>query len=224
MTDLDYTPLPLVTRSNGEKDFQFTQEVRVASAPAAPIKLSDNATLKWQGGVFLFTQNYDQRRGELFAPFLLSPLLPFSVDQHSPEAALDDGGIGVYGQGTVTFGNRSTLTVGARVDHENKKADLDTFLRAAAFLRRRRVDAEKSFSNVSPQFAFSYHVTPRAMTYVSARPRLQGGRLQSRVAARERRVRRRAHLACRGRCEEPWARTRRRRTWRCSRSTGPICS
>ncbi len=34
LTDLDYSPLPLVTRSNGEKDFQFTQEVRVASAPA----------------------------------------------------------------------------------------------------------------------------------------------------------------------------------------------
>ena len=35
LTDLDYTPLPLVTRTNAEKDFQFTQEVRFASAPAA---------------------------------------------------------------------------------------------------------------------------------------------------------------------------------------------
>ncbi|HEY7056575.1 MAG TPA: TonB-dependent receptor plug domain-containing protein, partial [Vicinamibacterales bacterium] len=60
LTDLDYTPLPLITRSNDEKDFQFTQEVRVASAPAAPIALTDKVSLKWQSGLFLFTQNYDQ--------------------------------------------------------------------------------------------------------------------------------------------------------------------
>ena len=32
VTDLDYTPFPLVTRDNAEKDLQFTQEVRFASA------------------------------------------------------------------------------------------------------------------------------------------------------------------------------------------------
>ncbi len=72
-----------------------------------------------------------------FAPFVLSPLLPFSLDQHSPEAALDDSGVGVYGQGTVTFGNKLDATVGARFDYENKKANLNTFLRAAHFSRRR---------------------------------------------------------------------------------------
>ena len=33
-TDLDYSPLPLITRDNAEDDFQFTQEVRVASVRA----------------------------------------------------------------------------------------------------------------------------------------------------------------------------------------------
>ena len=32
VTDLDYTPRPILTRDNTEKDFQFTQEVRFASA------------------------------------------------------------------------------------------------------------------------------------------------------------------------------------------------
>ena len=82
LTDLDYTPLPIVTRHNAEKDFQFTQEVRVASAPSAAVKLSDTTSLKWQAGVFLFTQNYDQDAVNSFAPFVLSPLLPFPVDQH----------------------------------------------------------------------------------------------------------------------------------------------
>ena len=56
-TDLDYTPAPLITRSNAEKDFQFTQEVRFGSAPAADIDVSDKVSLRWQSGIFLFTQN-----------------------------------------------------------------------------------------------------------------------------------------------------------------------
>ena len=65
-TDLDYSPLPLIIRDNAEEDFQFTQEVRLASA--APKKLSDTAALKWQTGVFLFTQSYQQDAVNMFAP------------------------------------------------------------------------------------------------------------------------------------------------------------
>ncbi len=35
-TDLDYSAMPLMTRDNAEKDTQFTQEFRVASAARAP--------------------------------------------------------------------------------------------------------------------------------------------------------------------------------------------
>ena len=37
LTDLDYTPLPLITRNNAEEDFQFTEEARFSSAKAAPV-------------------------------------------------------------------------------------------------------------------------------------------------------------------------------------------
>ena len=47
-TDLDYTALPLLRRDNTEKSVQLTQEVRVASAPDAPLQLSDRVPLKWQ--------------------------------------------------------------------------------------------------------------------------------------------------------------------------------
>ncbi len=166
LTDLDYTPLPLITRHNAEKDFQFTQEVRVASSPSAALKLSDTTLLKWQAGVFLFSQNYDQDAVNSFAPFVLSPLLTFPVDQHSPQSSLDDAGFGLYGQGTVSFGSKMDATVGARVDHEHKQATLDTFY-APPLFPATEVDGDRSFSNVSPQFAFSYHATPQAMTYVS---------------------------------------------------------
>jgi iron complex outermembrane receptor protein len=148
VTDLDYTPLPLVTRDNDEEDTQFTQEFRLASAAGAPIELTDAATLKWQTGVFFFTQNYDQDAVNTFAPFVLSPFAGFSVSQHSPRSALDDTGVGVYGQGTVTFNDKLGVTVGARVDHETKDALLDTFY-SPPIAAASTVTAEKSFSRTA---------------------------------------------------------------------------
>jgi iron complex outermembrane recepter protein len=54
VTDLDYSPLPLITRDNTEEDVQFTQELRFASSPTGAVKLSDTALLAWQTGAFFF--------------------------------------------------------------------------------------------------------------------------------------------------------------------------
>jgi len=131
LTDLDYTALPLVTRNNTEQDFQFTEEFRLASAKAAPIRLSDHVALKWQAGVFAFTQAYEQDAINNFSPFVLSPFLGFPVSQHSPQSTLDDLGFGVYGQGTWTFSNKLDVTLGARGDREAKQANLSTFFSPA---------------------------------------------------------------------------------------------
>lgn len=164
LTDLDYTPLPLLTRANAEKDSQFTEEARVASAPAAPVKLHGAATLRWQAGVFVFAQNYDQDAVNTFAPFVLSTFIPVSVAQHSPQASLDDTGVGVYGNGTVTLRQKIDLTFGARVDHENRKANLDTFY-SPQIAPPTVVDTEKGFSNVSPQVSIAYHARADVMPY-----------------------------------------------------------
>ena len=166
LTDLDYTPLPLLTRSNAEKDFQFTQEVRFASAPAGAVKLAEGVSLKWQGGLFLFTQNYKQDAVNNFSPFVLSQFLPFAVSQHSPQAALDDTGVGLYGHGTIAIKEKVDLTLGARFDRENRKAALNTFF-SPAIAPPTVVNTEQAFSNVSPQVALSYRVQPDAMAYVS---------------------------------------------------------
>jgi iron complex outermembrane receptor protein len=167
VTDLDYTPLSLITRDNTEKDAQFTQEIRLASAASAPARLSGAAVLKWQAGLFLFTQNYDQDAVNTYAPFLISPLINFPLNEHSPQSALDDAGVGVYGQGTFTFDENLDLTVGARVDRESKKAVLNTFY-SPMIAPPGLVDAERSFSNVSPQVALAYRFEPGRMAYVSA--------------------------------------------------------
>ena len=166
-TDLDYTALPLATRTNDEKDLQFTEELRVASARTAPIALSDHLAFKWQTGVFFFTQNYEQTAVNAFSPFVLSPFVSIAVAQTSPQAALDDLGIGVYGQGTFTYNAKLDFIVGARGDRERKKADLNTFF-TPAIAPAQVVDASKTFSDVSPQFAVAYRAIPAATVYGTA--------------------------------------------------------
>jgi iron complex outermembrane recepter protein len=166
LTDLDYTPLPLLTRQNLEEATQFTQEVRLASAANAPVRLSDAAVLRWQAGVFFFTQDYDQRAINNFSPFVLSPFIPFPVAQTSPEAALEDGGIGVYGQGALTFAENLDVTLGARVDHEQKDAELNTFF-TPTIAPPSSVTADRSFSSVSPQVAVAYRVQPGQTVYAT---------------------------------------------------------
>jgi len=164
LTDLDYTPLPLLRRQNNEEALQFTQEVRLASAANAPLRVSDTVDLRWQSGVFFFTQNYDQEAVNSFAPFVLSPLVPFAVRSTSPQAALDDRGIGLYGQATAVVREKLDLTAGVRFDHENKKGVLDTFY-SLAIAPPTHVTAEKDYSNVSPQFSVAYRPDARVTVY-----------------------------------------------------------
>ena len=165
-TDLDYTALPLLRRDNTEESVQFTQEVRVASAADAPLQLSDRVPLKWQAGVFVFTQNYEQDAVNTFSPFVLSPFLGFEISQHTPQSKLDDVGVGFYGQTTATFDQRVDVAVGARVDHENKKASLNTFF-SPAIEPGRLVTPEQSFSNVSPQLSVAVRLQPERMVYIA---------------------------------------------------------
>ncbi len=166
-TDLDYSPLPLITRDNAEEDFQFTQEVRLASS--APKKLSDTAALKWQTGVFLFTQNYQQDAVNTYSPYLLSQFIPFPVNEYSPVSELDDFGLGVFGQGTVTFKEKLDIVAGARVDYENKNADLKTFF-DPAIAPPTVVVADDSPSRMSPRSSLPPTVSSRS-TASTARSR-----------------------------------------------------
>jgi len=165
-TDLDYTPLPLATRSNTEDDFQFTQEVRLSSPENAPVQLSDTLTLKWQAGVEYFNQNYDQLAVNNLSAFVLSPQIPFPVAQTSPASAIDSSGFGLFGHGTLSFNEKADLIVGLRFDHESSNAALNTFF-TPAIAPANRVTAEDSYSDVSPQFAVAYRPAPDTSLYAS---------------------------------------------------------
>ena len=171
VTDLDYTSRPLLTRDNTEKDFQFTQEIRFASADTMPIRLADAARLRWQSGVFLFSQSYEQDAINHYAPFVVAP---FAVSQHTPRSALNDFGLGLFGQATVTFGDKLDLAAGARFDYEDKTALLENFF-DPLIVRAARVEADKSFSNVSPQVSAGYRFQSDKTVYATVGRGYKGG-------------------------------------------------
>jgi len=166
LTDLDYTPSPLITRDNTEKDVQFTQEIRLASAVRPVTAGSQSRVFKWQAGALVFHQNYKQDAINSFAPFLISPLLSVPVSQHSPESALDDTGLGVYGQATASFHDRIDLSAGARLDHERKHAALQTFFEPV-IAPPNNVSADRHFTDVSPQASIALRTRAEQMMYVS---------------------------------------------------------
>lgn len=165
-TDLDYSAMPLITRTNAENDRQVTQEFRLASAADAPARLSRRVALRWQAGLFLFAQHYEQSAVNTFSPYVLSPVMPMAVGQHSPESVLEDEGLGLYGQGTLILGDSLDLTLGARVDHERKTGDLRTFYNPP-IAPGTLVDASRSFSDLSPQASAAWRPAAGRTVYAS---------------------------------------------------------
>ncbi len=165
-TDLDYTPLPLSTRANTEKATQFTQELRFASpvTPTSRMWLSDKINMRWQTGAFFFTQNFEQLAINNIGPFVLSPFIDFPVAQTTPDARLEDRGLGLYGQGIFAFGERLEFTAGLRFDHETKDADLTTSF-TPMIAPTVQVEANRDFSAVSPQFALAFRVRPGTLLF-----------------------------------------------------------
>jgi len=161
-TDLDYTPAPLATRHNEEKDVQFTQEIRLASAEDSPWRLCDEAVLQWQAGVFFFNQNYEQDAFNDLNP----PLAPIPLRSTS-QAELDDLGVGIYGQTTLTMWEKLDFIAGVRCDYEDKDATLRSFT-DPAFGPPAVQNLNDDFSEVTPQFALMYHLRPDCAAYATA--------------------------------------------------------
>jgi len=165
-TDLDYTPLPLAIRDNRENATQFTQEVRVSSPDNAPLALG-STMLKWQAGIEYFNQDYHQEAVNTLSAFVLSPQINFPVALHSPEAAIETTGIGLFARGTLTVREKTDVTAGLRFDRESSDASLNTFA-VPAITPGNLVVADQDFSDISPSVAVTYRFQPEQMAYVSA--------------------------------------------------------
>ena len=165
-TELAYDPVlfPVGTRNDGEKDFQFTEEFRFASAKDVPVLLGDDLKLKWLAGLFIFTQNYQQDAVNSYAPGVLSTNIPFPVSATSPLSRLDDVGGGAYVRGTLTVWGKLDLLAGVRGDYEDKSARLTTSY-SPAIIPALTTSPHQDYSAISPQFGLNYHCTPTKTVY-----------------------------------------------------------
>lgn len=159
-TDLDYTPAALLRRDNQEEEWQFTQEFRVANTQ--PLPLGDGLDLNWQSGLFLFRQSYDQAAFNLLSPQITGAPIPIRSESRGN---LDDVGVGVYGQLKLTLDHNLDLIVGARYDHEDKEATLNSFTSPPGPGAGRNFDDQ--FSEVSPHVALVYRSDADHMAYAS---------------------------------------------------------
>lgn len=189
LTDLDYgfglppgTPpgltLPpgtsFLRRSNLEKQSTWTQEFRFANPSDSPITLSDEITLAWQAGIFLFHQDYEQNVSQTRQPLLFGGFGAVAGNQLNTQSNLTDWGIGTYLQGTLTFWDRLDLTGGVRWDYEDKEASLQTnslgitpFPLPPVAAATTANSLSRSFHQVTPQAAIAYDLTPNLISYLS---------------------------------------------------------
>jgi iron complex outermembrane receptor protein len=149
LSDYDYTTLPLGTRRQEERQYQFTQEFRLASAKDQPLQLGNNFAIAWQAGVFVFTQDHNK---DTLDTVIFSPVPLDSITQ------LQTTGVGVYGQTKLTAWEKLDLIVGLRYDDERAEGDLAPAMALPQSLGQ-------SFHEVTPQFGLAYRFTPNVMTY-----------------------------------------------------------
>jgi iron complex outermembrane recepter protein len=175
-------PTPMVIRENHERDVQFTDEFRVASAKDAPAVLSDALSLRWQMGLSVFTQDYTQdavnrfgtgalyQQNQFFPGFPPFPSPPNAL--HSPESELNDVGVGAFAQATLVVQEKLDVGLGIHGDYEDKEAELNTFFAApdpilGPLAQPVHNTASRSFCEGSPMASLAWHATPEKTAYVT---------------------------------------------------------
>ena len=156
ITDLDYTPFAETTREQEIENRQFTQEFQWRSAEDSSIVLNEDMNLAWQAGALFFMQNYDETSVNDIPP----------IRQTSPLAKLEDKGMGAYAQATLTAYEGWDISLGLRLDHEKKDADLRTFFTPPIF-DSIGLNTDRDFTEISPHFSLTRRITPGKILYGS---------------------------------------------------------
>ncbi|MEI6562671.1 MAG: TonB-dependent receptor [bacterium] len=164
-TDLDATPADLIRRDNEENQQAWIQDVRLASADAAPVKLGDGLALRWLLGTMAYHSAYQQRAFNDYRPGAVAMLgLPLAYQQHD-DADLNDTGVSLYGQGVLTVDERLELGLSLRDDYEHRSADLRQYANPA-FMPGAGADAEQDYNQFSPRASLGYRLTSEVLPYV----------------------------------------------------------
>ena len=196
-TDLDYTPLPLATRDNLEEEHAVHAggALLLARQRAAGARLGDAEVA---GRRRVLQPGLQPGRGQHAERVraVAADSVP-GAQMHSPEAAIDTTGIGLFGRATISFNDTLDLTAGLRFDHEQQRR-APQHLPVAGDRAGERGGRRAGLHATCRRSSRSAIASGRSRWPTCPHPRLQGGRLQPRGAAGQRSLRRRARLACRG--------------------------
>lgn len=166
-TDLDTTPADLIRRDNEESQQAYIEEVRLASPGNTPVALGNNTTLRWLLGGLAFHSSYSQRAYNDYRPGSVGLLgLPFPYQQHD-DADLEDTGLSLFAQGTVTLAERLEAGLGIRNDYEHRSADRRSYA-SLPLMPASGADDSADFNQVSPRASLGLHLTPQALLYGQA--------------------------------------------------------
>jgi iron complex outermembrane receptor protein len=158
-SDLDFSAVPLITQLNQERMRTWTQEFRFSNPANELVTLNEELKLSWQAGLMLFLSDYRQEIQNSF------PAVPIPYPR-STQSELSQTGLGAFTQGSLIWKERLSLTAGLRWDYERTEVDSQTsditFVSPA-----RQVKAKQSLSQVTPQMAISYQLSPELTTYLS---------------------------------------------------------
>ena len=176
-TDLDATAFDLLRRDNQEQHRNVVEELRLSSPNAHPTRINDQIKLQWIAGTLIFASGDEPRIGnEARSPLVSQGLpTPFTTFQNSN---LNNVGVSIYGQETLTFFDKLDFTLGGRVDYEHADGDVRNTA-STPFIPASSFSGTRDDTQFSPRIEVGYHWTPNLLTYASATEGYKAGGFNS---------------------------------------------
>jgi iron complex outermembrane receptor protein len=160
--DGDFTPQPLFSQGEEQRQRQFTQELRLSSA--------GGEWVDWMVGGFYMWEDF--QGVQLFDLASVSKDLASrnSLDQTSNTYS-------VFGETTLHATDRLDLTAGLRYTRETKDGVAKVESPSGTFLfgAPAQVESDETFDNISPEFTVSYYPTDEALLYAKVSRGFKGG-------------------------------------------------
>lgn len=176
VNDTDFTAADIYRLDiDGEVD-RFTQELRLSSP-------ENSQGIRWLAGLYYYNQDY---RGDY--DFISRPGSGFPFTQ-SVRGTIKTENIAAFGQLSVPFLDKFSVTAGLRYDYEKQELDRsvtwDPELPSYGMANSSRIDNQE-FDAWIPKLGFEYKIQPDILGYASvARGYKSGGYNATAVAGRE---------------------------------------
>ena len=160
LTDTDFTNNDLLRRKTDESQHHVYQELRLHSTEDADSEPNDHISLKWLAGLSFFYSNFVHDSYDELRPQLTQ--LPIPI-RDTASFELNDSGIALFGQGSITLYDRLEAYMGLRIDYEHRDADIK--ITSTSTSNAAHVGSDEDFVEVLPKLGLSYRKNENFMAY-----------------------------------------------------------